>query len=85
MTISNYSDEELEAEIQRRKVAAITKPELLDVPNIIKIRQAVMEYIEFMGSHDYYEDNDHSRWVFEAAVEAFYGKDAWHWLNKIMR
>jgi hypothetical protein len=30
-------------------------------------------------------DTDAEHWIYEAAMEAVYGKDVWNWVNKMLK
>lgn len=60
--------------------ACCTVPDLLDVPRIEQLQEIVKEHIEYLSETGRLpKDGEH--WVFEAAVEAFYGGDIWVWYN----
>jgi hypothetical protein len=40
-----------------------------------KVIDICREYIDFMWSKGYYEENDFKQYIFAAAMEAVYGKD----------
>ncbi len=75
--------EELQEEIERRKkVNRCPLPLLQDevAENLLKLKQAAIEDVEnhFKGKDD--DDSDHYMW--EAVIEAVYGKKIWDWWNK---
>jgi len=51
------------------------------------ITKAVEQYIDFLDSDDYNEDedDDYKNAIFEAAVEAVYGKEVWTWIRAKMK
>lgn len=48
-----------------------------------KLEKACDEYMEFLRSEEYHEDkaNDYAHYIFEAALEHYYGKDVWDEIN----
>ena len=78
MALDLYTTEELEKELRKRKME---KPKMLEVPNINLIRQSVQEYIDYVDSAEYCEDNDREHYIFEDAIVAFYGNKIWKWHN----
>ena len=53
--------------------------------NLPKLVTACKGYVEFVYSDDYHEDNDHDHFIFEAAMQAIYGKGIFKELNSKMR
>jgi len=41
------------------------------------LKKLVEDYIKFYFSSDFHDDNDFSNYIFECAIETFYGKDIW--------
>ena len=77
--LSDVSDSDLEKELARRK-AHQDAPKLLDKPDFTALRECVTEGVnEFAETGD--EDDDFEHYVYEAAMEALYGKDIWKWYN----
>lgn len=70
----------LEAELQRRKDAALQRPEPVPTPDWSVVHQAIVGAVLELDEEGFVdEDLDHA--VFEAALEAVYGPDVWHWWN----
>lgn len=42
-----------------------------------ELKKIVDEHIESVKSGKYHEDDDDAHYIYEAAVEAFYGKEVW--------
>ena len=65
----------------------MNRPEEIANPDIEKVRQAVRDYMDFLHSEEYHEDGkaDYRHWIYEAALEAFYGKDVWKYTNSLHR
>jgi hypothetical protein len=57
-------------------------PVPLAEPNLEELKKLVHQYIAFRAGPEWYEDNDRMDYIAEAAVEAFYGKQIWPWINK---
>lgn len=47
-----------------------------------ELKKLIDEYLEFIDSDDYYEDNDNPHYIFEAAINAFYPQEVWDYINK---
>jgi len=56
------------------------KTEKILEPDFDELRALVDEYIDALSIHERYKDIE--AYVFEAAIEAFYGKDVWGWVNQ---
>lgn len=88
MSLSNYTAKELLAELERRGRVYETKPKPLVAPDWGSLHELVVKYIvdlelSLEGKHETsLEKWDH--YIFEAAVEAVYGKAIWEWVNPIL-
>lgn len=60
-----------------------TKPEQIppDKINLDGLRQACQQYIDFVFSEKYHEDNDFSHYIYEEALGVIYGKDIFDKIN----
>ena len=81
MDLSKVSSDELRQEIERRKIA-LTKPEPVVFANtdIFKLQKLCASEIESYASGKYFKDAEQN--IYEVALELFYGKDVWDWINK---
>ncbi len=80
-SITDFSIEELKAEIERQKKSEI--PTVIENPVITeKLISGCKEYIELIQQKRPIENCEH--FIFEAAVEAVFGPgpDVWKWINK---
>jgi hypothetical protein len=55
------------------------KPKMLQYPLDKDLKQQVEDYVE--EKHCKHEDCDCRHYIYEAAIEAYYGKGIWKWLN----
>lgn len=66
-----------------RKEQNVPRPGLM--PGLIidspKIRNACKKYVDAVAGGGYV-DEDHDHWIFEAAMEAVYGKGIWEWIRE---
>lgn len=76
--LRNVSQEELQAELDRRKVPAVTKPEPLAVPDFSALITMMADGIE-RSIADGFENEDFKYYIYEAAMEAVYGGGCWIW------
>ncbi len=58
-------------------------PKMLETPELDELKELVKEYIDFLYSDEWYEDNDYHQYIFEKTIEAFYGKNIFKELNKL--
>ncbi len=82
MDISKVTNDELRQEIEKRKIAE-TKPKPLTIytnPDVAKFQKLCSQYIDSLAGEEYFKD--HEYYIFEAAIELFYGKDVWDWINE---
>lgn len=79
--ITAFTDEELEAEMDRREAEreAAKRPKPIENPDFSILLDNCAEYIKQLSANGYYDD-DLKDYVFEAAVEAIYGRDIWDWV-----
>lgn len=96
MSLEKYSDQELIKELNKRKDDEESLEDLrirkikekasvmLSNPNFNNLKEAVLNYVEFIQSDEFHEDNDYDRYICEEAINAFYGKEFWDWYNKIV-
>ena len=53
----------------------IKKPKPIDDIKISDLRNLCQEYIDFVYSNEYYEDNDYKEYIFEEALMTIFGND----------
>lgn len=56
-------------------------PTINQEPNFKKLKEVCEDYMKFLRSEEYHSDNDFDHFIYEAAMEAFYGKDVWKYIN----
>ena len=81
MNLEDYNTEELLAEIKKRE-----KGEEVGFPKEIthdftKLIENVKDYMKYVASDEYHEDNDWNHYIFEVAIESIYGKGVWEWIS----
>lgn len=60
----------------------INKPKMLENIDWKVVKAYCQEYIDFISSEDYYDDNDYVEYIFEEAMIACFGKKVWEYINK---
>lgn len=79
MQLHQATDEQIQEEVARRKRSKRPQPKAQ--PDWSELLTVLNEAIASAGSDDKHVDPDVEHWVFEAALEAVYGKDVWEWWN----
>ncbi len=80
MHIRNHSDEELAAEIERRKQPQQTKPQPVDNPGwfgLIELLESIISDVDQKGY-----SKDCKQWIFEKALTVLYGNDIFNWWDE---
>lgn len=79
----NTSDEDLQAELDRREENRRKKaiPQQLSSPDFIPLQEICQNYIDELAA-GCRPDDDCEHYVFEAAIECCFGKDVWNWINR---
>ena len=84
MSLDELSDKELEAELARRKkVASLPKPCMLtqiDAKKLDELRELCLSYLDSVSIDAVDDDMEH--YIFETAIEVFYGDKIWGYINK---
>jgi hypothetical protein len=57
------------------------KPTLIELPDISKLSKMCQEYIDQLEEEEYVGD-DFREYIFECALETFFGKEVWAFVNK---
>ena len=78
MSLEKVSTEELEKELEQRRTKQSSCPTPLENPDFMYLKQTVVNAIETAVKEGYF-DSDFKVYIYEAAVEAIYGKDFWEW------
>lgn len=55
---------------------------MLDWPDVDGLKKLLLEYAEFVQSDDYHEDNDWKQYIYEGAINAFFGDRFWEIKNR---
>jgi chorismate mutase len=86
--LNQISTEQLVQELKRRekKAKELAKPKMLAVParNPEYLEKVCQEYIDFIASDEYHEDNDYKNYIYENAIEMLFGSEIWEWINSKM-
>lgn len=78
MSIKDYSDEEIQKELERRQKEKTKVPEPIKNIDWSEVFRLVKEGI-YSISEDGYEPKDFKHYIFETVMEAVYGKNIWKW------
>lgn len=81
MDIEKFTDDEIRAEIERRKISA-TKPlsfsTLADM-DLDRLRKLCESYIDSLAGGEQFKDPEST--IFEQVISMFYGASVWDWIN----
>ena len=82
-------DEILEEEVERRRKAKfedeipkVQPLRMVNPDNLNPLSDLSKSYIDQLAEMEPYEDNKLIQYVFEAAMELFFGKEVWPWVRK---
>lgn len=84
MSLEEYSDEQLQNELRERKnqLAVSKRPKVVkDNDSLRELVNLCEDYINFIDSEEYHEDNDYDHYIFEKAMEFIYGSTIWDYIN----
>jgi hypothetical protein len=77
----HVSDSDLQEELLRRKEARSKAPDPVANPDFSRLIEHVTSGVAECIK-DQYEDDDFKHYIYEAAMEAIYGKVYWTWRNQ---
>ena len=82
--LEDHSIEKLEEVLEKKKKEKKDreKPKVIPMSDdkLPNLRKQCADYLDEVASGHVSEDTEH--YIFEAAVELFYGKGVWDWVNK---
>jgi hypothetical protein len=55
------------------------------VPNTAILKERIQRYIDLCYAGELRDNSDWKESIFESALEAYYGKGVWEWLNAIQK
>lgn len=59
----------------------MTKPKMKKDINTSNLKKIVQDYVNYVASREYHEDNDYEYYIFETAMDTFYDKNIWEYIN----
>lgn len=80
--LRNLSSKELAELAERKKTLEADRPKELPSSEVdlTNLRTILSRYIDDAATGDCDEDDVH--YIFETALETFYSKDVWNWINE---
>lgn len=57
------------------------RPELIENPNLEELKTLLQDYIDFLDSEDYHEDNDYEHYIYEETLKTFFGRKVFNFIN----
>lgn len=85
VNIKSVTTDELEKELERRKKKLLIPPKQDDNPDFLPLIELCTKYVDFVASDDFHDDNDWEYYIYEATMEALYGKAFWSFINSKTR
>ncbi len=79
MDLKKASVEQLKAELAEREKLGPPRPRMQ--PDFSKLETFIKEGVQQVA-HEGCSPKDFNQYVFELAMEAFYGREIWDWYNK---
>jgi hypothetical protein len=83
MSLDDYSDEDLQQELNDRKQRKNNAPQPLENPDYSNVFASAVEYMTDV-SESGREPKDYDHYMFETAMEAVYGKGVWDYINEVL-
>jgi hypothetical protein len=86
--LKNFTKGELEQELARREEQKNKPSPLTDLAtchelDYSQVKKACERHIQNLADGDQERDDEH--WIYEAAMEAVYGKKVWDWVNSVLK
>jgi transketolase len=79
--LNDYTIKELEEAIEiKKQIQNMIIPKMVDHPSFDKLQKCCEDYIQEVIDKKVDTDTTHD--VFECAIEAYYGKDIFKWVNE---
>lgn len=83
--LQQFSIEELQEELNKRKeIKNLKKPELLEFFDLSKLKSMCQSYINDIDELGH-TNEDTIQYIFECAIETFFGHEVWSYINKKIR
>lgn len=82
MNLNDLTDEQLHEELDRRKTLKdkLSKPVPVKNPDFVPVIGLCNTYVNMLHDRGHVDD-DMAHYIYEAAVEAVFGKDVWPWIR----
>ena len=80
LDLSDYSTDDLKLELERRLLESV--PKMQKCPDYTDLQHSCQAYVCAIATNTYHEDNEDQHYIFEAALEALYGKSIWDWIQE---
>ena len=80
--ICSKCHEELESEEVKAHVCdkSFNKPVMIESPNLDALKKICSDFLNDVENEDYL-DEGYYYYIFETAIETFYGKEVWNFIN----
>jgi hypothetical protein len=81
MNLDQFTDEQIRAELERRQKKANKPPDMIENPDFSKVKEMVMAQTESLRAGKYCK---YGQEIWEAVLEAYYGRNYWDWHSEMM-
>lgn len=80
--IEEIDTDDLRKELERREIEEKTQaiPRAVESPDLTALKEICREYIDDLAE-DGRADEDYNEYVFEVAIQTFYGDSVWEWVS----
>jgi len=60
------------------------KPVMIEKPDYTNLKKICQDYIDSIANNEYVDD-DFDHYIYETAIETFFGKEVWQFINRRMK
>jgi hypothetical protein len=81
MNLDQFTDDQLKAELERREKKCLSSPAMIENPDFSEVKKMVMAQTESLRAGKYCK---YGQEIWEAVLEAYYGRNYWDWHSIMM-
>lgn len=85
--LMNFSDKELETEIEWRKKQKKMRPVPQPLENIdwYEVILDAQDYLKYCASDEWHEDTDYASSMLEIVLQTVFGDNIWDWISDVVK
>lgn len=73
----------LKEQVEEKNTEELPIPQMLENPELSELKGTLQNFIDFVASDEYHDDNDYEYWIADAAVRTFFGENVYtDYINK---